>query len=236
MDFFRYESMKKIILFILFTTCLYGQIQSGIVTYGLTLGYDEMLSKDERFGSFYEKAQVGAKQISNTLRFNTTVSLFQMNDFMEDENSKWAKMLSGASTVVYSNLHSDQKTRQINSAMGQFLIDYTKKTVWTLEKETKYIDAYLCYKATAEATVVNAKGTFTFPVVAWYCPSIPFSYGPHGYDGLPGLILELTERYITYGAVKVNLSKEHIALEKPKEGKELTEEAFIAQMKNPPGF
>ena len=105
-----------------------------------------------------------------------------------------------------------------------------------LENETKQIGAYLCYKATSEQVVVNPKTTFKHPIVAWYCPSIPFNVGPKGYSGLPGLILELQVRNITWGATKIELSKENKIIEKPKKGKLITEEEFKKIIASPPIF
>ena len=105
-----------------------------------------------------------------------------------------------------------------------------------MENETKQIGAYLCYKATSEQVVVNSKGTFKHPIVAWYCPNIPFNFGPKGYSGLPGLILELQIRNITWGVTKIELSKENKIIEKPKKGKLITEEEFKKIIASPPMF
>jgi len=43
-------------------------------------------------------------------------------------------------------------------------------------------------KATKKKALYNKK---TIEVVAWFAPEIPYNYGPLGYYGLPGLILEL---------------------------------------------
>lgn len=230
--------MKKFLLLLLFTTThFHAQIKSGEITYGLTLGYDEKLSNDERFSSIFEKAQNGAKKISFTLFFNNDVSLFKVNDIITDKEISLAKAFTGGNNIYYTEINSDKKIKEIKSSgYGTFIINYTKKIDWVILNETKYIDTYLCYKATTEAIVVNSKETFKFPVTAWFCPSIPFNYGPYGYDGLPGLILELTERYTTYGALKIDLSKEHDEIEKPSKGKTVTQEEFNEIIKTQPTF
>lgn len=231
--------MKKVLLLIvlLFTTIFYSQINSGEVTYGLTISYDEKLSEDERFGAIFEKAQIGAKKISFTLFFNNDVSLFKVNEMITDKDIAFAKAFTGGNNIYFTEINTEKKVKEINSSgYGKFIINYTKKSDWVLLNETKYIDSYLCYKATTETTIVNSKGTFKFPVTAWYCPSIPFNYGPYGYDGLPGLILELNERYTTYGALKINLSKENSTIEKPNKGKIVTQEEFNEIIKTTPTF
>jgi GLPGLI family protein len=82
------------------------------------------------------------------------------------------------------------------------------KSNWVLTNETKLIDNYLCYKATNIYKVTNDTKTFLHPVIAWYCPQIPYHYGPNGYGNLPGLILELQVRNVVYGAKIIKLDSE----------------------------
>jgi GLPGLI family protein len=59
---------------------------------------------------------------------------------------------------------------------------------WTITKETKTIEGYLCTKATADKTVVG----YPLKLIAWFCEKIPVSDGPFEYSGLPGFILEFS--------------------------------------------
>lgn len=228
--------MKKILFFLLFTVNFYGQINSAKINYTFIIGKDDKISQDERTNFLFEKAQIGSKQISFSLIFNKKESLFSLNETIEDENTTLAKIFSGADSTIYTEADSEQKIKQIDGAFGKFIINYSHKTDWKLENESKEIDSYLCYKATSELIVINSKGTFKFPITAWYCPSIPFSYGPNGYDGLPGLILELQERFTTYGVVKIELNKENIEITKPSKGKVVTQEEFNEIVKKAPTF
>jgi GLPGLI family protein len=81
-------------------------------------------------------------------------------------------------------------------------------TGWTLTNESKKIDGYLCYKAVNVDRVENGSDVFDHPIVAWYCPEIPYSYGPIGYGNLPGLILELQVRNVVYGVAKIDFSSD----------------------------
>lgn len=63
-------------------------------------------------------------------------------------------------------------------------------------------------------------------IIAWFAPSLPYAYGPKDYGGLPGLILELTEKETTYYASKINITKnKEVKIDFPK-GKMITEEEY----------
>ncbi|TXI67991.1 MAG: GLPGLI family protein [Flavobacterium sp.] len=228
--------MKKIIILLFLTINSYAQIQSGKIEYKLVIGYDEKLSNDVILKPYLEKAQEGAKQISFFLSFNKEASFFEMNDFVKDENTEFAKAFSVATNSYYTLANSEKKIKQVDNHFGQFIVNYHEKTEWELENETKYIGEHLCYKASSEQIVINSKGTFKHPITAWYCPNIPFSFGPKGYTALPGLILELQERNLIYGAFKIDLKKENDIIAEPKKGKVLTEEEYNKIISKPSTF
>ncbi len=228
--------MKKIITLLFLTINSYAQIQSGKIEYKLVIGYDEKLSNDAILKPYLEKAQEGAKQISFFLSFNKEASFFEMNDFVKDENTEFAKAFSVATNSYYTLANSEKKIKQVDNHFGQFIVNYNEKTEWKLENETKYIGEHLCYKASSEQIVINSKGTFKHPITAWYCPNIPFSFGPKGYTALPGLILELQERNLIYGAFKIDLKKENDIIAEPKKGKVLTEEEYNKIISKPSTF
>ncbi len=228
--------MKKIIILLFLTINSYAQIQSGKIEYKLVIGYDEKLSNDAILKPYLEKAQEGAKQISFFLSFNKEASFFEMNDFVKDENTEFAKAFSVATNSYYTLANSEKKIKQVDNHFGQFIVNYNEKTEWKLENETKYIGEHLCYKASSEQIVINSKGTFKHPITAWYCPNIPFSFGPKGYTALPGLILELQERNLIYGAFKIDLKKENDIIAEPKKGKVLTEEEYNKIISKPSTF
>lgn len=75
---------------------------------------------------------------------------------------------------------------------------------WVISDESKLINGYKCYKATRINVVINPKGKFEFPVVAWFCPELPYNYGPIGFCGLPGLIMQLKYKITTYQVKQIN--------------------------------
>jgi GLPGLI family protein len=76
-------------------------------------------------------------------------------------------------------------------------------------------------------TVENSKGIFKHPVTAWFTNEIPVSFGPKGYYGLPGLILELHEGKQIHVAQNVKLSQDSdVTIAKPIKGLKMTQKEF----------
>lgn len=228
--------IQKLILFLFLSTNIYAQTNSVKVNYDLKIGYDEGISNADALKDYYAMAQKGAEFVHFDLEATKVASYFMLKETIKNNETTFATAFSGASTSYYTEANADHKIKYVNDVFGEFHIYYTEKTEWKLENQTKYIDSYLCYKATSEQIVVNSEGTFKHPVVAWYCPTIPFNFGPKGYQGLPGLILELQVRNITWGATKIELSKEDKAIEKPTKGKLITIEEYNKLMSTPPSF
>ena len=226
--------LGRIIVLFIFVGNLSAQTNSLSVNYSLHIGFDEGFSKNDVLKDYYALAQKGAQAVKFKLEANKSVSYFTMEDLIKNEEIDFAMAFSEASTSYFIDIDKGKKTRYESGYFGEYMIESQETTNWRLENETKQIDGYLCYKATSEQVVVNPKTTFKHPIVAWYCPSIPFNVGPKGYSGLPGLILELQVRNITWGATKIELSKENKIIEKPKKGKLITEEEFKKIIASPP--
>lgn len=227
---------KKLLFILLISISVFAQNKSIKVIYGLKIGYDEGFSTAPSLKDSHEAAQKGAEQINFTLIANREHSYFRLNDVIETEETEFAKSFSVATNSYFTNSETSNKIKYVDSFLGEFLINYTEITDWKLESDTKLIDGFLCIKATAEQIVVRPNKTFRHPIIAWYCPSIPFNYGPNGYNGLPGLILELQVRNISWGAKKIEVSKEDIEVEKPKKGKVISEEEYNKLLSAPPMF
>jgi GLPGLI family protein len=213
-------------LLLLISLPSFSQIKGGEISYTVSLKFDEGFSKDKNLKDYYKKAQEGAKKLILTLKFNEKESIFYANDLMEDEEIEWAKSFTETDDIYYVQQNSDNKLLQTEIFQGKYVINYSEKRTWKLENESKLIDGYLCYKATSELVVKNNVGVFKYPIVAWYCPSIPLNFGPKGYSGLPGLILELQERNTLFGVQKINVAEKNVIIKKPNDGKIVTQEEF----------
>lgn len=68
------------------------------------------------------------------------------------------------------------------------------------------IDKYKCYKAIYTYEFQDkSKKTKSRTVIAWFAPSLPYHFGPKQFQGLPGLILQLSDHTVTFLATKIEL-------------------------------
>lgn len=214
---------KVTILLIGFTT--FAQIKNGKVEYGVSI---EMIDgfKGTRAEKSYNETISNAKYLSFILNFDKERAVFYSSEGLGVENQDlfMSKVSAGYMNEVYQ--YKNYSLCAI-FGFGNYVLKADAVKDWTLENETKEIEGFLCYKATSTKKVNNGKGNFVFPVVAWYCPKIPVSFGPNGYGNLPGLILELQVRNVVYGVKKIdlNLSKPPV-IGKPKDYPIINQEEF----------
>ncbi|MDN3674890.1 GLPGLI family protein [Flavobacterium branchiarum] len=97
---------------------------------------------------------------------------------------------------------------------------------WELVNETKLINGYKCYKAITERKIWLKKTDNVAKVIAWYCPTIPMNFGPKGFGGLPGLILELQDDKMIYLASRIEISKKLKIKINKIEGKIISQDDF----------
>ena len=155
----------------------------------------------------------------------------------------------GGGNVLYKNIKENRFTNQSDLFGKLFLIqDKLEQPEWTLEKETKNIGQYTCFKATFKRMVresgvmrmtVNSNEEAEEPevneveqtVTAWYTLQIPVKHGPGNYNGLPGLILEVNDGSESILCSKIVINpKNEIDVEEPKKGKKVNQEEFEAIM------
>ena len=171
-----------------------------------------------------------SKEISYQLTIANEHSLFSINEFkMDNPNFNFKEVagsIGGTGGKFYVNKKEGMYLNQFHFMGDDFLIKIEAKK-WKITNEFKFISDFKCYKATSEDTVTNNIGVFKSKVIAWFCPDLPSFFGPAGYFGLPGLILELDNSKMKLRATKIDFSKTKNAAIKPlKKGNKLTEKEF----------
>ncbi len=234
--------MKKSYVFILFVLSLtsYSQTKSGTIIYKKEIL--EFISEKEGFEINKEKqpkyyntvllidqnTKKIIKDINFLLKFNSAESVFKADGFLEIETNRFYKVAVGpeGSRIYYTNNASSLNIQQIDAYGELFLVEYPKNE-WKLLNETKKIGVYTCYKATTIIKTKGIKGVVETPIEVWYTPEINIPFGPLGYNGLPGLIVELSMFNFKYYVSKIELNSEtEITIKKPSQGKKLTKEQF----------
>ena len=209
--FFLY--MRTLITILLLTNFCVAQNKNLVISYGLVFEKDELFSKDINvFTTHLDYAIQNPNRFLFDLKIDSKGSSFDLKDQLsiaEHNLSDEMSMLFARYTGVIFSFRDSILTQ--SDLLGKKVFVKTGLiSDWNLTKDFKDIDGYKCYKATNVYKVTNSVGVFNHEVIAWYCPEIPYSYGPLGYGNLPGLILQLQVRNVIYGALKINLQSKDL--------------------------
>ena len=209
--------MKKIysLILVLFILNLFGQINNTEVVYKFILVNDSILAS--KSADFIKKQELAVSKIAHKIKpkliFNDSVGIFFSEQILDEDNSslnEMGRIFCNCEKPIFYNKKKDKIYYNFPEGIPVLDQDYTiyenLTKDWVLTKETKKINNYTCYKATTKFEVLAGSKPVVKNVVAWYCPELPYSYGPVGYGGLPGLIIELQENNNFYGieSLKIN--------------------------------
>ena len=216
----------KINIFILLfslTSLLYSQAGNAY--------YKKQLSSDTNHSDndYMKKALSSLENSEYKLSFNESESLYSKVKNMDLNDSPIAQVylkgISGFDGEVYFNKKKNKNLHKREFAGGNYLIK-KNEIKWILSKDTLNIDRYTCYKASTTRIIENQEGKHKLKVTAWYAPQIPLPYGPDGYCGLPGLILQLDNNGTTTSLKKIEFSNKNLNIDFIPTGKEMSEDEF----------
>jgi GLPGLI family protein len=223
-------NIKKIILLVVFFTVnnFYGQNNISIeVTYKKALK-----SKKDTTAPKYIKG------LLYRLKANDSVSIFNRVESMESDaklNTSYRIATRGSRGTYFKNRKQNVKLRKVETLGEVFLISYPSDE-WDIElgSKTKKIGNYLCYNAILtkdDYNFITQKKT-KLVVNVWYTPDIPLPFGPSGYDGLPGLVLEVDKGgvFIVADTIKFEKSNSSYKILPPKEGINVTYEEYLKKL------
>jgi GLPGLI family protein len=247
--------MKNIILAILVTVFAFAKANSqkiqGVATYQTQRHVEFKMDSTSGMGDEMQKMlqEQLRKQFQKEfkLTFNSTEALWKEDVSLDKPQGPSSSGVSivmsgmgGDDYALYQNV-AEQKYTEQNDLMGkQFLVqDKLEKPEWKLEKETKNIGQYTCFKATLTEEIeersfssINGEGEeevkkVTKVTTAWYTLDIPVQHGPEDFWGLPGLILEVNDGKMAMMCTQVVLNpKDGISIDIPTKGKKVNEEEF----------
>lgn len=228
---FKYKNMRLFFTTIVLLVITSGYSQSsGVVQYKLIVPMDiENSNNNEIIKKKVLKTIEYANNLEFKLTFNKMQSKFEYIDILnfENEDEKNANYLA---RLIYApeDIYVDfERKLHINKRMDGTLIENKVDPYnWEIASESKMIDAFLCYKAVLKIPFVNSRGENKIEeIICWFTPSLPYSFGPKNYYGLPGLILEFTQNDRTFLASKIELSEKNIKIDFPK-GRGVTQDEY----------
>lgn len=225
--------MKQFIVIFLFAPILLSSQASGKIIYLET----QKVNFSPRPGMTKEMTDRIPKErkLTRELIFNGTKSIYKKGKVQFAENSRLANnermarranrmMRRGENGASYKNLTSGQMIDQRMIMDKEFLVtDQIVEYKWKITGNKKQILDYLVIEA--QTTIEDS-----ININAWFTPQIPIQNGPSRFGGLPGLILELTQKNGDNTIIATDirlgeLDKEDVISE-PKKGKEVSRKEF----------
>ena len=217
--------MKRISLIFLFlSSVLNSQINSGHITYGekiININIDTTKISSSNLKNILTSQYIAKKEALESdvdvydLTYNKKEAIFKpIRKLLLGNSLAYKYAISNG--IYYTNLSEKKLKHQYDTYGELFLITYdTNDYQWLITNETKIINKYKCQKAvlyTENTKKVKSK------IIAWFTNEIPLSFGPKSYSGLPGLILELTERGHLFYVRNISFKAENINIKAPKKG------------------
>ena len=232
-------SLKIITCFLLLSNVVISQINEGIVTYKKSFEKSfaelnqDLKDKDresfEKYNEFMKRAEEVVNLLDFKLVYNNTESLFSVDDFIDSEADQRFLGLAvgplGARIYYYNGMKNNYLVE--TDAFGDLFVVEMLKHEWVLVNQQKVINGYPCYKANTLVKIQGRNGELKKEAEAWYCNDLPQSYGPLGFNGLPGLIIQLTYNNEVYTVSQIDASpKRPVKIVPPSKGKKVTKEEF----------
>ena len=241
-------------LTLFFTSFLSAQDFKGIATYKSQRKMDIEMDSTQMNSDMHQQMMAMLKkqfEKEYTLKFNAGESLYKEVENLDKPSGMGSGGMqviiagNGDGDVLYKNSKENRYANQSDLFGKIFLIkDALNQPDWQMEKETKNIGEYTCFKATFKR-MTTMPTTMTMrinsdeepeesepeeteqTVTAWYTLQIPVKHGPGNYSGLPGLILEVNDGSESILCSKIVLNPTNgVNIEEPKKGKIVTQEKF----------
>ncbi|MDR0754858.1 MAG: GLPGLI family protein [Prevotellaceae bacterium] len=180
---FMYSGMNAQVIDTMFMLCQYKHKNTIPRASGVKIEIDTMnLETGKNISKFYSYHN----KIVDSLRFSSGVAA----------PSPYKKTAS--KYIIYTDYVKNNITVS-DVAIARMYRYFEKLEIpkWTIHDETKKVLSHTCQKATG-----RFRGR---DYVAWYALDIPISRGPYKFNGLPGLILEIsdTESLFTFECIAI---------------------------------
>ena len=142
-----------------------------------------VLDIGKNYSRYYsELRQIGVKQVADDLKSKSAGNVINLGEVSTSTYTHYDK----ETEIIYNNFL--QNRLKIFDAFGRkpsFYYDTVSIPDWQIIEDTMSILNQICQKA-----VCSFKGR---NYIAWFASSIPIQLGPWQFNGLPGLILKISD-------------------------------------------
>jgi len=219
--------MKNIftLIFIILNLHLVSSQQSAVVQYEFSYKKATDPPKNKMVADSRRTAYLSAEYAKDhqyILKFNPLESIYRVERSMPPDNvNKFEYKFSSSHFsrgIIYQNSKTNEVLNEKETIGKNFLVKSPLNIHWEITSETKYIGKYKCYKAISSCLGCNKNQIVT----VWFTPDIPVPFGPAGFGGTPGLILEASKFRYTLTATNIKLTDKKLEIKKPDKGVEIT--------------
>lgn len=186
----------------------------------------------------FERATNQDSDISIVVRFNKDSSFSGYDNLIDDDDVlialDLAHIRAKTDGAIYYNWKNDYllQTKLIDGE--KYVIESeVDSSKWDLVNESKNLNGYDCKKAIHYEIRNNVLVNDTLETIAWYTPSISLPIGPSNHYGLPGLVIEVHEKSVSYYLHSIQFTDEEVLYFDPTmlEGEHITLEEFAKKQK-----
>jgi len=225
--------MYKFTILVFFFTCtISAQINSGEILYGQDFFAPQSSQSVtvQPLGSIYKdelkRISIASKQVEYKLSFNKERAMFKALKSLSVDNNNDVELaifqVDGDGVRYYSNSTKVRMWDHYAFDKKVILVDSILPEDWLITNESKMVNGEKVYKAVLQRKSYSNNQK----IIAWFNPNIPFSYGPLGYNGLPGMIIEISTKDFRIFAKAIKFSKKDIVIKFPTKGEFLTQEKY----------
>ncbi|MBB4118475.1 GLPGLI family protein [Mesonia hippocampi] len=210
----------------------YSDAQNISATYSISVVDKDQIAKqkhDDKFNKVYKilMERVGniSTQVSYQLKISGQQAVFSMNDFLvkdRKEQSSLNLLNTHSKGLFYNDITCPEQLQQTEVFGKMYIVDLPEP-VWEIKNEESKIGNYTCKKALTKQVFYDKHGEEkSYEVVAWFTNELPFSFGPVGFAGLPGLIVKLEIEDRIFILQDIKKEKTSLSIKKPTKGKEIS--------------
>lgn len=224
--------MNNNIFFILMLllTVSFVRSQESSIKYEVELlkSFKKNPSSNKTSAEILSKASNYISSIIFTLNIADSLASFTQDNLLSSDKDNFYRRTASQIANNYKYFYDFRNEKvycKKEFAGNTFIVKNNYINNWVISTESKNIGGYKCYKAISNITKLDK----TSQAIAWFAPDINFSIGPIGFNGLPGLILELEYGNFKYTATNIYNYSRKIVL--PTDGIELSQADFDLYLK-----